>query len=289
MFPGQGAQHVGMGRELYRHEGLFREQVDYCCEYLKQHLGFDLRDVLYPSEENTDQAAVRLKQTSVTQPALFVVEFALARVWMSWGVKPRAMIGHSIGEYVAACLAGVLTLEDALALVALRGKLMQSLPEGAMLSVALSEDELRGLLSPQLSLAVINGPSLSVASGPAEAIAELQDRLAGMNVACRRLVTSHAFHSRMMEPVLEEFRTQVARVKLNEPSIPYLSNLTGTWVQASEVTEPGYWARHLRQTVRFAAGARELLGDGNGANSVLLEVGPGRTLSSLVTGLARET
>jgi amino acid adenylation domain-containing protein len=289
MFPGQGAQHVGMGLELYRHEIAFREQVDYCCEQLKQHLGFDLRDVLYPSEENSEEASLRLKQTSVTQPALFVVEYALARVWMGWGVKPRAMIGHSIGEYVAACLAGVMALEDALTLVALRGKLMQSLPEGTMLSVALSEDELRGLLGPQLSLAVINGPSLSVASGPEEAIAELQDRLTGMNVGCRRLVTSHAFHSQMMDPVLEEFRTQVARVKLNEPTIPYLSNLTGTWAQPSEVTEPGYWARHLRETVRFAAGARELLANGNGANSILLEVGPGRTLCSLVTGLARET
>ncbi len=279
MFPGQGAQHVNMGLDLYRREVVFREQVDHCCELLKPHLDFDLRDVIYPSDSEDE----RLKQTHVTQPALFVIEYALARLWMSWGVNPSAMIGHSIGEYVAACLAGVFSLEDALALVALRGKLMQALPEGAMLSVALGEDELREMMGPQVSLAAVNGPSLSVVSGSHEAIAEFEARLSEKNVEFRRLVTSHAFHSQMMEPIVAEFTARVGSVKLNAPKIPYVSNLTGSWIKSSEVTEPGYWARHLRETVRFADGARTLLSD-----SIMLEVGPGRSLCSIVKTIDRE-
>jgi len=273
-----------MGLDLYQREDLFREQVDYCCELLQPHLDLDLRDILYPSEESTEAAASQLKQTYLTQPALFVIEYALARLWMSWGIKPCAMIGHSIGEYVAGCLAGVLSLEDALSLVALRGRLMQTLPEGAMLSVALGEDELREIIGPQLSLAAINGPTLSVVSGSHEAIAEFETRLAENKTECRRLVTSHAFHSQMMDPVIGEFTAKVSSVKLNAPKIPYLSNVTGSWIKSSEVTEPRYWARHLRETVRFADGVRAL----NDSNSILLEVGPGRSLCSIVKSIAGE-
>jgi amino acid adenylation domain-containing protein len=286
MFPGQGAQYVNMGRELYVRESVFREQVDACCETLKPRLGFDLRDVLYPSEDVAVDAATLLRQTHVTQPALFVIEYALARLWMAWGINPSAMIGHSIGEYVAACLAGVFSLEDALSLVALRGKLVQSLPEGAMLSVPLPEDKLRGMLSERLSVAAINGPSLCTVSGPVEAIDELQQRLALKSVDCRRLQTSHAFHSQMMAPVIAEFNDHMKRLRLKAPKIRYVSNVSGTWIKASDATDPVYWARHLRQTVRFADGARELLKD---ANATLLEVGPGRTLSAMVRPLARET
>jgi amino acid adenylation domain-containing protein len=286
MFPGQGVQSVNMGRDLYQHEAVFREQVDRCSEMLKSHIGFDLRDVLYPAEEAMEDAAAKLQQTRVTQPALFVIEYALAQLWMKWGVKPRAMIGHSIGEYVAACLAGVFSLADALSLVALRGKLMQSLPEGGMLSVALAEDELRGMLGNQLSLAAVNGPSLSVVSGPDDAVSDLQDRLAAKKVGYRRLLTSHAFHSHMMAPIIAEFTAQVRKVKLNAPQIRYLSNVSGTWISRNDATDPGYWARHLRQTVRFADGARELLRD---SDATLLEVGPGQTLSTMIRPLARET
>ncbi|HKG13542.1 MAG TPA: amino acid adenylation domain-containing protein, partial [Pyrinomonadaceae bacterium] len=286
MFPGQGSQYVEMGLGLYRQERVFREQVDWCCEALRPHLGFDLRDVLYPRAEDSGDAAERLRQTRVTQPALFVVEYALARLWMSWGVRPAAMIGHSVGEYVAACLAGVFSVEDALQLLALRGRLIQSLPEGAMLGVALAEGELRGLLDERLSVAAVNGPSLCTVSGPCGAVDELERRLAGEGVESRRLLTSHAFHSQMMSPVIAEFNDHVRRVKLNAPRMRYVSNVTGTWVKADDATDPAYWARHLRQTVRFADGVREVLQD---ENALLLEVGPGRSLGAMVKPLARET
>ncbi len=289
MFPGQGSQYVEMALGLYRQERVFREQVDWCCETLKPHLGFDLRDVLYPRAGETEaaaEAAERLRQTQVTQPALFVVEYALARLWMSWGVRPAAMIGHSVGEYVAACLAGVFSVEDALSLVALRGRLIQMLPEGAMLSVALAEDELRAMLDGQLSVAAVNGPSLCTVSGPREAVDELQQRLASKGVDSRRLQTSHAFHSQMMSPIIAEFNEHVRHVKLNAPRVRYVSNVTGTWVKADDATDPAYWARHLRQAVRFADGVREVLQD---ENALMLEVGPGHALSAMVKPLARET
>ncbi|HLM55240.1 MAG TPA: amino acid adenylation domain-containing protein [Pyrinomonadaceae bacterium] len=285
MFPGQGAQHVGMGLGLYRQERVFREQVDGCCETLRAHLGFDLRDVLYPRAGEEAEAAGRLRQTQVTQPALFVVEYALARLWMSWGVRPAAMIGHSVGEYVAACLAGVFSLEDALQLVALRGRLIQSLPEGAMLSVPLAEDELRDLLGEELSVAAVNGPSLCTASGPREAIDELRRGLASRGVDSKRLHTSHAFHSRMMAPAVAEFNDEVRRVRLGAPQMRYVSNVTGTWVKADDATDPAYWAQHLRRTVRFADGVREVLKD---ANALMLGVGPGHALGAMVKPLARE-
>ena len=278
MFTGQGAQYVNMGRELYQTEPTFREQVDLCAELLRPHLGFDLRDLLYPTEEDAEEAAARLKQTYITQPALFVIEYALAQLWMEWGIRPQAMIGHSIGEYVAACLAGVFSLEDALALVADRGRMMQSLPGGAMLSLPLPEDEVRSLLNEKLSLAVINAPTLCVVSGPNDAVDKLEVQLAEKGVVYRRLHTSHAFHSNMMEPILEPFTRRVAQVELHPPRIPFISNVTGTWITAEEAMDPGYWAKHLRHTVRFADGVQELLRE---PARVLLEVGPGRTLSTL--------
>ncbi|HEX6719483.1 MAG TPA: type I polyketide synthase, partial [Pyrinomonadaceae bacterium] len=278
MFPGQGAQHPRMGAELYEVEHTFREQIDRCSDLLQPHLGCDLRSLLYPSHENIEEAAERLKQTVFTQPALFVVEYALAKLWMSWGVRPRAMIGHSIGEYVAACLAGVLTLEDALTLVAARGRLMQSVPGGAMTSVTLSEAELAPLLDNRLAIAAVNGPSFCVISGPKEAIEEQEKLLIKRGHLCRRLHTSHAFHSAMMDSIIEPFVELVKTVKLSPPQLPYISNLTGTWITAAEATDPQYWSSHLRHTVRFDAGVRELF---KIQNSVLLEVGPGRTLTKL--------
>ncbi len=219
-----------------------------------------------------------LNQTQYTQPALFVVEYALAKLWMSWGVQPQAMIGHSIGEYVAACLAGVFSLEDALKLVAERGRLMQSLPAGAMLMVPLAEREVRELLGDQLALAAINSPSRCVVAGPTAAVEALERKLAELGIAGRRLHTSHAFHSAMMEPIVEPFTRQVQRIQLKAPSIPYVSNVTGTWITTEEAIDPAYWARHLRGAVRFADGVRELLRE---PEQILLEVGPGQTLSTL--------
>ena len=278
MFPGQGTQYVDMGKELYQSEPKFQQQVDYCCEVLKPHLGLDLRSLIYPNKSEAP-AAEKLKQTDITQPALFVIEYALAQLWMSWGISPQAMIGHSIGEYVAACLAGVMSLEDALALVATRGRLMQQLPPGAMLSVPLPEAEVKTLLSEQLSLAASNEPASCVVSGSHEIVDAFQEKLAAQGVDCRRLHTSHAFHSSMMDSILESFREQVKRVKLNPPNIPFISNVTGRWITATEATDPNYWARHLRQTVQFSAGITQLLCE---PNHIFLEVGPGRTLSSLI-------
>ena len=196
---------------------------------------------------------------------------------MKWGIRPEAMIGHSVGEYVAAALAGVFSLEDALSLVAARGRLMQDLPGGAMLAVTLGEEEIRPLLGGKLSLAAVNGPSLCVVSGTEAAVAALESRLA-KGIGRRRLHTSHAFHSAMMDPVLEPFEEHLRRLNLKPPKIPFISNVTGTWITAAEATDPAYWAGHLRRTVRFADGIREMLRD---PDRILLEVGPGTTLCTL--------
>ncbi len=197
---------------------------------------------------------------------------------MEWGVQPEALIGHSLGEYVAACLAGVFSLEDALALVAARGRLMQDLPEGAMLNVSLAESELRLRLGPELALAAVNGPQQCVVSGPAGAIETLQQQLADQGIAHRRLAATRAFHSQMMDPIVEVFAGYVRRVELRAPSIPFISNLSGDWISTAEATDPQYWAGQLRGTVRFAQGLHTLRQNGERA---LLEVGPGTTLSDL--------
>jgi phthiocerol/phenolphthiocerol synthesis type-I polyketide synthase E len=278
MFSGQGAQYVNMALELYQVEPTFRHHIDISAEILKPHLGLDLRDYLYPQKHLFEEATEQLKQTALTQPALFIIEYALAQLWMSWGIHPHTMIGHSIGEYVAACLAGVFSLEDALLLVAKRGQLMQQLPTGAMLAVSLEEKQLQPLLGEQLSLALINGPGNCVVAGTTEAVEELQLKLMAQGVECRYLHTSHAFHSHMMEPILAPFTLAVKKVNLKAPQIPYLSNVTGTWITAEQATNPHYWAQHLRHEVRFADGLQQLLKQ---PEQILLEIGPGRTLTTL--------
>jgi len=279
MFPGQGAQHVNMGLQIYQTEPAFRELVDECSERLISHLGIDLRTVLYPGQEHAEQAQEQLSQTWIAQPALFVIEYALARLWMQWGVRPQAMIGHSLGEYVAACVAGVFSLEDALALVAARGRMMQPLSGGAMLAVPLTESEVQPWLSESVALAALNGPSQSVLSGPTDTLAELAEQLAEEGVACRRLPTAHAFHSAMMDSMIDMFTQQVKQTRRRSPQIPYISNLTGKWITEEAIQDPGYWAEHLRRTVRFADGLHEVL---KGPERRFLEVGPGHTLSRFV-------
>lgn len=279
MFSGQGSQYVNMGWELYESETVFREQVDRCCQLLKPYLKEDLRTILYTREESVQKATQKLQQTAITQPALFVIEYALAKLWMSWGVYPEMMIGHSIGEYVAATLAGVFSLEDALKIVVMRGKLMQQLPGGAMLSLQLPENKVQQLLTKDISLAASNAPRSCVVSGFTEAVDKLQQQLQQTGINCRRLHTSHAFHSPMMEPIIDTFIQLLRQVKLNPPKTPFVSNVSGTWITASQATDPNYWAKHLRQPIRFSAGIAELA---KTPATIFLEVGPGRTLSTLV-------
>jgi len=278
MFPGQGAQYPGMGAELYRLEPVFRAEVDRCCDLLLPILGIDLRKVMFPPSGLEEEAKKQLVQTRFTQPALFVIEYALAKLWMSWGIKPAAMIGHSVGEYAAACLSGVFSVEEAIALVARRGALVQAQPGGAMLSVRLPEKEVLPRLHSELDIAAINSPNLCVVAGPHEAIAALEKEFESEGVAVRHLHTSHAFHSQMMDPVLDPFTELLRRAAFGEPQIPFVSNVTARWITPEEAKAPKYWAGHVRQTVRFADGIAELLKD---SKNVLLEVGPGQTLSTL--------
>lgn len=278
LFPGQGAQYVGMAKNLYQRELVFRTTVEYCSQLLKPDLGLDLKEVLYPRDEDRPACTELLNQTWLTQPALFVVEYALARLLRSWGVHPEAMLGHSIGEYVAACIAGVFSLEDGLKLVAFRARLMQSLPRGAMLAAGISEGEAETLLGRHISLAAVNGPMQCVLSGEEEAITELEQQFHQDGVTCRRLQTSHAFHSHMVEPILEGFAERLKRIPLESPRVRYFSNVTGEWITAEDATSPEYWVKHLRHAVRFSQAMGKLLED---EDRVLVEAGPGKALSQV--------
>ena len=293
MFPGQGAQYPGMARQLYLQESFFKDEIDRCCDFLAPPLGFDLRELLVGAADgpasgsaDTSDAATRLAQTMVAQPALFCVEYALARLWMEWGIKPQAMVGHSVGELVAACLAGVFTVEDALTLVATRGRLMQGAAPGAMVAIHAAAAEIGSLLGPELSLAAINGPSACVASGPFAAIGQLEAALAERRIPHQRLRTSHAFHSSMFETLVAPFVEAVAKTPRKPPKLPYLSNLTGGWITPDMAIDPEYWGRHLRQTVLFARNLEELTSSGR---RVLLEVGPGTTLTTLASQIPGAT
>jgi amino acid adenylation domain-containing protein len=275
LFPGQGAQYPGMGRGLYRRYPVFARAIDQCASILEPSLGLDLRTVLFgdPAE-----AGPRLQATALAQPALFSVSFSVAALWRSLGFEPAAMLGHSIGEFVAAALAGVMRLEDALKVVAARGAKMQELPEGAMLAVMLSEPELKACLPGDLSIAAVNSSAVCVVSGPHPAIDAFEAKLTARGAGSRRLRTSHAFHSAMVDPVIEPLAKVLAKIPLSPPSIPYVSTMSGTWITADQATDPQYWARHCRETVRYAEALACLA---KPISPILIEVGPGRTLTSL--------
>lgn len=315
MFPGLGDQYRGMTRQLYHTESVFRQAVDLCAGILLPWLQEDIREIIYlqenqgndseqspttevqsidlrnmlrrnPRTEN-DQRSL-LYQTCYAQPALFVIEYALAQLWFSWGIRPQAMIGYSLGEYVAATLADVMSLRDALFLVVKRAQKIQKLPDGAMVAITLSQEQVAPLLSSELSLAILNSSSVCVVAGSIEAIEHLERQLTAKEIIFQRLQTSHAFHSNMMQPIADEIVACVRELTLRPPRIPYISNVTGTWITDDQATDPEYWAKHLCQTVHFASGMETLRQD---SCRIFLEVGPGQMLSSLAIqgGIGKNT
>ncbi len=285
LFPGQGAQYPGMGRDLYERSALFRARLDECAELLRAHLdGVDLRRAVFQPGPATD-----LDQTWLTQPALFAVEYALARLWLDRGVEPAAMLGHSVGGYVAACLAGVFPLSAALALVAVRGRLLQRVPAGAMLAVGAGEAEISHLLRGYrtVELSAVNAPGQCAVGGAAEEVEALHRELSSAAVPATRLRVTRAFHTAAVEPVMAEFAAALDRIEFTPPTRPFVDDRTGDWAAADEVTTPGYWLRHLREPVRFGAGIATLRRD---LDPVFLEVGPGRTGVALAAAQgARDT
>lgn len=278
MFPGGGAQYANMARDLYETEPVFQDWMDRGLECLQEKLDYDIRKIWLPEPEGLEAANETLRKPSVQLPLIMITEYALAQLWISWGVEPDALIGHSMGENTAACVAGVIGFEDCIALVHLRGKLFDTVPAGGMLSVPISADELKPYLDAELDLAAENGPMLSVASGPRSALERLKDKLAANSIDFQDIPIDIAAHSQMLEPILDEFRAFLQSIPLHAPSIPFISNRTGSWIKNDEATDPDYWVAHLRNTVFFAAGIKTLA---ENSERIYLEVGPGKALASL--------
>ncbi|UCH95166.1 MAG: amino acid adenylation domain-containing protein [Candidatus Aminicenantes bacterium] len=282
MFPGLGSQYVNMGRELYTSVSLFREEMDRCFEILNGLLDYDIKEILYQSDQSdqSDRSDTLINQTEIAQLVVFIFEYSLAKLLMGLGIEPYALMGYSFGEYAAACLSGVLSLEEMLKLVVLRGHLIQTVPGGAMLSVPAPAEELKPLLTESggLSIAVDNGASCIV-SGPSAEIDAFENQMKEKRYLCMRLNTLHALHSSMMAPISEKFAAAVRDFTFHKPVIPYISNVTGTWITVEDAVEPGYWTTHLQQTVRFADGMQKL---SKITGAVFIEVGPGRDLATLI-------
>ncbi len=278
MFPGGGSQYAGMARDLYETEPVFADWMDKGLEILQPKLDYDIRRVWLPERDQIAEADEQLKKPSVQLPLIMITEYALAQLWMSWGVRPSALVGHSMGENTAACVAGVMSFEDCIGLVHLRGKLFDTVPEGGMLSVPLTAADLQPLLGDDLDLGAVNAPNLTVATGPQAALDDLQHRLAKLDVDCQRIPIDIAAHSRMLEPILDEFGAYLRSITLNPPEIPFPSNRSGTWITTAEATDPEYWVRHLRGTVLFADCIGTLA---ETSERIFIEVGPGKALTSL--------
>jgi acyl transferase domain-containing protein len=278
VFPGQGSQYPGMGATLYKSESIFRKAFDRCIDAFQKHLGEDIRNIVFTYGSSDD--VEKLRKTYYAQPAIFALEYSLACLWLSWGIQPVGLVGHSIGEFVAACIAGVMNLDDATKLIAKRSCLMQSLPAGAMISVRSSEDAVTSMLSPGLSIAAVNSPFLCVVSGPFDEIAAFQSRCDTAGIQIRPLHTSHAFHSMMVEPILPTFNDEVNTISLSKPNIPIMSTVNGTWLSDADALDPMYWTRHMRVTVRFSSAISKLITDI--PFGLFLEVGPRSTNTMLI-------
>ncbi|MGE5343095.1 MAG: amino acid adenylation domain-containing protein [Candidatus Omnitrophota bacterium] len=281
MFPGVGSQYVYMTKDLYDAFPLFRQTMDDCFGILKSLTNIDMKEILYPTRERSlvSSASAEMNHPEIFPLALFIVEYSLAQLMIGWGIKPHAMIGYSLGEYTAACVSGVFSLEDALKILIVRGRLIAGLPAGTMLSIPLTANELMPLLDNRLSLAIDNGPSCIVA-GPDAALDAFQQKLKERHCLCMRVPNSYAGHSRMMEPILKEFESHLRRVNFHPPQIPYMSNVTGNRITVEDALDPTYWCRHLKQTVRFADGIDRLKKE---PDAIFIEIGPGRDLTTLLT------
>jgi polyketide synthase PksJ len=278
MFPGLGSQYVNMGLDLYRQETVFRQEMDRCFNVAGELLGYGLKDILYPSEGSLAKAKEAIDSIEISQLAIFMIEYALARLIMAWGVKPQAMIGYSFGEYTAALISGIFSLEDGLTIISERTKLLGKVPDGAMLSIPLPKEEIKPFMNTKLSLAIDNGPSCIVAGARAD-IETFEMQMKRDGYICMPVQSSFAIHSAMMEPLMADFTDRLASLHLNAPNIPYISNVSGTWMTDEQALDPGYWAQHLRHTVQFSSGIKELVQE---TDVVFLEIGPGRDLSSLL-------
>lgn len=279
MFPGGGAQYPRMGQELYEREALYRQIIDDGFSILKKRWDIDIRPLMFPEAGGEVAAAAELERPLNSILSIFLTEYALARLWMEKGLKPTVLTGHSLGEYTAACLSGVMSMTDALTIVVARGRIFEKLPAGAMLSVPLPEEEVRQHMEDGQAMAAVNAPGLCVVSGSEQAIEALQARLLKAEIESQRLKISVAAHSGMLDPFLDEFRSAFGGIQFKAPAIPFISNLTGTLVDPDQVRTPDYWVQHLRQTVRFSAGMQAL--NATSPNCVLLEVGPGNALCAL--------
>ena len=279
MFPGQGAQYVRMGQNLYEASPVFKRNFDLCCDMLLPLLERDLRDVMFPESGDEEAASEILRNTRFTQPALFALGYSLAQVWLAWGIDPKYVMGHSIGEFAAACVAGVFSLEDGLKMIAERGRAMEELPGGSMMSVRLPGKTVEPMLWGDMAIGSYNGPELCVVAGPDVQVADLQKQLEADEVVCRHLYTSHAFHSPMMDEIVKPFEEFVGQFKLNKPSIPILSTVTNDWMTEADATDPHYWANHLRQPVRFSGAVTKMWDED--PTRILVELGPRKTLSTL--------
>jgi acyl transferase domain-containing protein/thioesterase domain-containing protein/acyl carrier protein len=278
MFPGGGAQYAGMARDLYETEPVFADWMDQGLEILQPKLDYDIRTLWLPEPGQEAEADARLTTPSVQLPLIMITEYALAQLWISWGVEPAALVGHSMGENTAACVAGVMSFEDCIGLVHLRGQLFDSVPAGGMLSVPLPADELLPLLGNDLDLGAVNAPGLSIATGPQAALDALAEQLQAQDIDCQRIQIDIAAHSRMLEPILKDFGDYLRSITLNVPQIPFPSNRSGTWITAEEATDPEYWVGHLRNTVHFADCITTLA---ENPERIFIEVGPGKALASL--------